>query len=301
MNDLQGKIKPFVKWAGGKSQLINDLRLKYPTELGKSIKKYAEPFVGSGAVLFDILNSYVMDEIYISDINEELINSYQNIKCNVDDLIIELSKLEATFIPLDKEDRKTMFYENRRLFNELKERRENQTSITRSALFIFLNKTCFNGLYRVNRKGQFNVPMGSYAKPLICDENNLRNISDKFKNIEIVWGDYRLSENFIDDKTFVYFDPPYRPLTNTSSFTAYAETVFNDKSQFELAEFVCKMNERNAKIALSNSDPKNIDINDNFFDTLYSKFEIERVLATRMINSNGSSRGKISELLISNI
>ena len=173
-------------------------------------------------------------------------------------------------------------------------------NIEKAALMIYLNKTCFNGLYRVNKNREFNVPMGLYKKPTICDEENLRAVSEKLKNVTIVCGDYRESADFIDKDTFVYFDPPYRPLTTTSSFTAYTENNFDDNSQIDLASYVNNLHKKGAKIVVSNSDPKNININDTFFDDIYAQHFIRRVNATRMINSNGQSRGKIKELLISN-
>ena len=165
---------------------------------------------------------------------------------------------------------------------------------------IFLNRTCFNGLFRVNRKGEFNVPMGNYKNPVICDTKNLTAVSEKLKNVEIVCGDYRDSENFIDENTFVYFDPPYRPLTKTASFTAYTEGLFNDDNQKELAAYVAKINNKGAKVVVSNSDPKNTDSDDNFFDNIYRERNIKRVSAKRMINCQGQSRGEVKELLISN-
>jgi len=165
---------------------------------------------------------------------------------------------------------------------------------------IFLNKTCFNGLYRVNKKGLFNVPMGAYKNPMICDEKNLRAVSEKLHRVTIVCGDYRESANFIDENTFVYFDPPYRPITDTASFTAYTENLFNDEEQIELARFVDDVDRKGAKIVISNSDPKNSNTDDDFFDNIYSAHKIKLVEATRMINCNSESRGKIKDLLISN-
>ena len=165
---------------------------------------------------------------------------------------------------------------------------------------IFLNKTCFNRLYRVNKKGLFNVPMGSYKNPMICDEDNLRRVSCKLQNVTIVCGDYRKSRDFIDENTFVYFDPPYRPITDTASFTAYTENLFNDEEQIELARFVDEMHTKGAKIVVSNSDPKNSNTEDDFFDNIYKAHKIKRVEATRMINCNSEARGRIRELLISN-
>lgn len=293
------EVKPFLKWAGGKGQLLKEIQHYYPFD-GKTITKYAEPFVGGGAVLFDILSRYDIAEVYISDINAELVNTYKSIRDNIDELVDLLKKYQAEFLPLETEERKQYYSEKRDRFNALKMSVENEASVEKAALMIFLNRTCFNGLYRVNRKGGFNVPMGAYKAPLICDEKNLRAVSEKLRNVKIVCGDYRKSESFVDEHTFVYFDPPYRPLTATASFTAYTENLFNDESQIELAHYIDKLHAKGAKIVASNSDPKNTDENDNFFDDIYAAHSIKRVEATRMINSNSDARGKIKELLISN-
>ena len=293
------ECKPFIKWVGGKGQLLPEINKLYPIELGKNINKYAEIFLGGGAVLFDILSKYKLDEVYISDKNLELINTYKSIRDNVDILIKSLKEMEEQYIPLNNEDRKIYYYEKREEYNSLKINSE-VNNIEKAILFIFLNKTCFNGLYRVNKKGKFNVPMGAYKKPKICDEENLKNVSLTLRNVKIVYADYRESEKFIDDKTFVYIDPPYRPLNITSSFTSYTENDFSDKEQIELAEYINVLNKKGAKIVISNSDPKNNDIDDNFFDKLYKNYNINRVKATRMLNSNASLRGAINELLITN-
>ena len=293
------ECKPFIKWVGGKGQLLSEINKLYPVELGKNIKKYAEIFVGGGAVLFDILSKYKLDEVYISDKNLELINTYKSIRDNVDILIKSLKGMEEQYIPLDNENRKDYYYKKREEYNSLKINSE-VNNIEKAVLFIFLNKTCFNGLYRVNKKGEFNVPMGAYKKPKICDEENLKNVSLALKKVKIIYADYRESESFIDEKTFVYIDPPYRPLNITSSFTSYTENDFNDKEQIELAEYINVLNKKGAKIVISNSDPKNNDIDDNFFDELYDNYNINRVKATRMLNSNASLRGAINELLITN-
>lgn len=292
-------VKPFLKWAGGKGQLLKEIEQYYPFE-NKKITKYAEPFVGGGAVLFDILGKYDLEEIYISDINAELINAYSVVRDDVDDLIKMLSDMQDDFISLDTECRKEYYLDKRSRFNELKIDGDERINIEKAALMIFLNKTCFNGLYRVNKKGLFNVPMGSYKNPLICDENNLRAVSEKLQKVKIVCGDYKKSADFIDENTFVYFDPPYRPITDTASFTAYTENLFNDEEQIELAKFVDEMNKKGARIVVSNSDPKNSNTGDDFFDNIYSSHKIKRVEATRMINCNSEARGKIKELLISN-
>ena len=289
--------KPFVKWAGGKGQLLSDIRKTYPKELGKTTTKYAEPFVGGGAVLFDILNTYpTIKEVYISDINAELINCYTTIRDGIEQLIQRLVILKDEFTTSGNQ--KEYYMAKRKEFNSLKVNGDKEENLEKAALFIFLNKTCFNGLYRVNRKGEYNVPMGAYKNPAICDEVNLRNVSDRLQKVTIICGDYKASEKFIDENTFVYFDPPYRPLNDTASFTSYAEGGFTDENQAELASYVRELSRKGAKIVLSNSDPKNVNENDNFFDELYAAFAISRITATRMINSKAAARGKISELLI---
>ncbi|MDR0917697.1 MAG: Dam family site-specific DNA-(adenine-N6)-methyltransferase [Oscillospiraceae bacterium] len=287
--------KPFVKWAGGKGQLLSEIRRKYPFELGDTITKYAEPFVGGGAVLFDILSDYCLDEVYIGDINRELITTYLTIRDNSELLIEKLSEMELEYLKADEEKRKEIYYNNRDKFNSVK---STDNSLEIASLFIFLNKTCFNGLYRVNSKGGFNVPQGSYKNPTICDSENLKAVSTLLQGVNIVHGDYRICKDFIDEKTFAYFDPPYRPLTETASFTAYAQDHFDDNSQAELARFIGEITAKGATVLASNSDPKNTNQNDNFFDNLYSKCIITRISANRAINSVGSSRGKVSELLI---
>ena len=295
----QKAIKPFLKWAGGKGQLLREIEKYYPFENG-NITKYAEPFVGGGAVLFDILSKYELEEVYISDINAELVNAYCVTRDNIDELIEILYDMQNDFIPLITDERKAYYMKKRERFNYLKVNGNEKINIEKAALMIFLNKTCFNGLFRVNKKGLFNVPMGAYKNPMICDENNLRAVSEKLQKVIIVCGDYRKAADFIDENTFAYFDPPYRPITDTASFTAYTENLFNDEKQIELAHFVDDMHKKGAKIVISNSDPKNSNTEDDFFDNIYSSHKIKRVEATRMINCQAQARGKIKELLISN-
>lgn len=290
-------VKPFLKWAGGKNQLLKEIRNYYPF-MNKNITKYAEPFVGGGAVLFDILLKYDLEEFYISDINKELIDTYQVIRDNPNKLVKILSNMQMEFTSLTIDDRKDYYLQKRERFNFLK--MNNNEVIEKAALMIFLNRTCFNGLFRVNKKGLFNVPMGAYKNPLICDKENIYAVSEKLKNVNIVCEDYKKSVDFIDEYTFVYIDPPYRPLTDTSNFTAYTTDLFNDEKQKELANFIHTIHQKGAKVLVSNSDPKNVNENDDFFDTIYKDYNIKRVEAARMINCNGKSRNKIKELLISN-
>lgn len=290
------KIKPFLKWAGGKGQLLDEIRKHYPSELGGTIYKYAEPFVGGGAVLFDILSNYDIDDVYISDSNAELINVYTALRDDAEALICLLKQYEAAYLPMDDECRKSFYYDKRTRFNELK--KTGQRDVELAALFVFLNRTCFNGLYRVNSKGEYNVPMGAYKSPTICDEDNLRRINKALEGVTIVCADYKESASFMDEHTLAYFDPPYRPLPQSANFTAYTENDFDDECQIELGNYIKTLSESGVYVIASNSDPKNTDLEDYFFDDLYSGMEINRIYASRMINSNASARGKISELLI---
>ena len=292
-------VKPFVKWAGGKSSLIPQLTKYFPFELKNGqIEKYVEPFVGGGAVLIDILQKYDVKQAYAFDINKDLINCYNVIKYKVEDLIQKLDKKEKEFFALDKDERQKYFYNIRTEYNSYL--LDSEIDVKRASEFIFLNRTCFNGLYRVNKNGKFNVPCGKYKNPTICDSNNLRNLSKLLKNVVFAYGDYKESEKLVDENTFVYFDPPYRPLSVTSGFTSYTKEDFNDEDQKELAEYYNKLNLKNAKLMLSNSNPKNTNENDNFFEKIYKGFNINEVSAKRMINANAKGRGEISELLITN-
>ncbi|CDD26626.1 dNA adenine methylase [Clostridium sp. CAG:452] len=293
-------VKPFVKWAGGKGSLIPQLTKFYPYQLKDGIiTKYVEPFVGGGAVLIDILQKYEVKEVYAFDINIDLINCYNVIKNDVNELITKLKQMEIEFLDLDSDDREKYFYDVRKEYNSYKISEE-ELSTKRAAEFIFLNRTCFNGLYRVNRKGEFNVPFGKYKNPKICDSNNLTNLSSLFQNVVFKYGDYKKSSEYVDNTTFVYFDPPYRPLSVSSGFTSYTKENFNDENQKELARYFRELNGKDAKLMLSNSNPKNTNKDDDFFEEIYTGFNINEVLAKRMINADCTGRGAISELLITN-
>lgn len=291
-------IKPFLKWAGGKGQLLNKIRPLYPQGLGNQINKYIEPFIGGGAVFFDIISSYKLDKYIINDINRELINTYKAIQQDIHSLLEYLSKITSYYKKLSTEERNLFYYDIRNKYNSIV--LNSCINVEKAALFIFLNKTCFNGLYRVNRNNQFNVPAGKYKDPAIYDKENLLNISQILQKVEILWGDFATTNNYIDNNTFIYIDPPYRPLTKTSSFTNYSTYIFDDKEQIRLSSFINDIDKKGAYILSSNSDPKNTSENDLFFDELYSSKKIIRIEATRAINSNPLKRGKINELLISN-
>lgn len=290
--------RPFVKWVGGKTQLINILKNHLPDCMETKITKYAEPFVGGGAFLFDLVNTYDFEEVYINDNNKELINVYNTVKNNCFALTSNLKNLEDEYNSLSEEEQQDLYYRKRSSFNSTA--LTEKSSVEKASLFIFLNKTCFNGIYRVNKKGEFNVPFGKRKSVVLVDWESLRKTSDLLKKVTIRHGDYKDVLNFADDKTFIYFDPPYRPLNATSSFTSYTENDFSDNDQKELARLFKDLSSIGAKVMLSNSDPKNVDENDNFFDNLYASYNIMRVDAVRAVNSVGSKRGKIKELLITN-
>lgn len=289
-------ISPFLKWAGGKRQLLPVINDNLPAELKSGqIDTYIEPFVGGGAVLFDLLQNYQLQNIIINDLNVNLINLYQVIQNNISGLINKLNTISNEYLNLDEEARKEYFYIIRDKYNNTPD-----GTLDKSVYLMFLNKTCFNGLYRVNMKNQFNVPHGKYKNPTILDREKLLNISKALSNVKIMHGDFTIIKAYADNKTFVYLDPPYRPLSNTSSFTSYSNNDFNDDEQIRLANFFGSLDEKGARLMLSNSDPKNTNKDDSFFDDLYKDFNIYRVEAKRSINSKSSARGKLSELLITN-
>ncbi len=292
--------KPILKWAGGKTQLLGDISHAYPPGFGNTIRRYAEPFVGGGAVLFDILSKYELDEVYISDVNAELINMYLMVRDQPESLIAMLGTYQKEYLSLDADARKKYYYERRTDFNHLIQSGESKKGIKSAALFIFLNRTCFNGLYRANRQGLFNVPQGNQANPLICHAENIRAVSAALSDVQIVCGDYTASRGFIDAHTLVYLDPPYRPLKGRDSFISYTEVEFDDSCQKELAGFIEEIGACGAYIILSNSDPKNVDPEDDFFEELYADYDVQRIDAKRKINSVANDRGYIKELLIKN-
>lgn len=292
------KAKPFLKWAGGKTQLLKDIEDKFPYKKNDTFN-YVEPFVGSGAVLFWALNSFPnLKNVVINDINQDLVEAYKTIKNNVQGLILVLKKYESEYHLFSEitEEKKQYYYNKRQEFNS-----RDSDRVTQAALLIFLNRTCFNGLYRVNKKNEFNVPIGSYKKPMICDEANLLAVSKKLQKVEIITGDFEATLSYADENTIFYLDPPYKPLSETSSFNSYAKEVFCDDEQIRLKRFCDDLNTLNAKWILSNSDVKGINPNDDFFDDLFCDYQINRVLAKRSINSDSKNRGKLQELLISNL
>lgn len=298
--------KPFLKWAGGKKQMIPNIVERLPNSILNSgeIEYYFEPLIGAGAVFFYLMSNFNVKNAYISDINKELMLVYKVIQKDPYNLVSILHNLEDDFLKLDTDNRKEYFLNIRKEFNtQLKTfdfDKFNKDSICRASKTIFMNKTCFNGLFRVNKKGEFNVPMGRYKNPKICDEENILNCHEILKEVCIKNTSYLDSEKLINNESLVYLDPPYRPLSKTSYFTSYSQNEFADEQQIELSDYYKRLDKIGAKVILNNSDPKNMDPDDDFFDDLYSDFHIERVKANRSINCNGKKRGKINELIIKN-
>ena len=278
--------------------MLDEVRKSLPRDFAsRRHVTYVEPFVGGGAVMFWILQAYPnIEHAVINDINQELICTYRVIKEDVDALIEKLAAIQAEYIPMNAEGRKDYFMQQRALFNSKK-----TTQVETAALFIFLNRTCFNGLYRVNSKGEFNVPHGKYTNPRICDAENLCACSKVLQKVEILCGDFAETGRYAGPNTLFYFDPPYKPITETSSFTSYAKEGFNDAEQIRLRDFCDQISKDKSLFVASNSDPKDVNPAENFFDTIYNHFIIKRVSAARMINSDASGRGAVSELMISNV
>lgn len=298
---MSKEAKPFLKWAGGKGQLISQLDDHLPKVLQGQTFTYIEPFVGGGAMLFHMLNTFPnIKHAVINDINPHLVTSYRTIKAQPDELISRLSALERDYFSLPSEDAKKEYYLNvRNIFNE-----SQLDDVDRTKYLMFLNRTCFNGLYRVNAKGKFNVPFGRNLHPTICNADTIIADSEVLNRVDvtILNGDFELTAN---DKreglNFFYFDPPYRPLNATSSFNSYAKEEFNDDEQKRLRDFCVRLDKyHNVKWMLSNADCSAKNPEDTFFENLYADYNIHRVYASRAINANPSKRGKLTELLIKN-
>jgi DNA adenine methylase len=303
--DTEKTTKPFIKWAGGKTQLLPQFELKFPDELKLgTIKNYYEPFLGGGAVYFHIAQKYNIENSILFDINEELILVYKVIKEDPSTLIEFIDNYKKKYHLLNEKDQEDFFYEIRNSYNSnrfnINHKKFSENWIPRAAQMIFLNKTCFNGLFRLNSKGEFNVPFGRYKNPQFYENDNILKISKLLQHTELFVSDFSDLENFVSNNSFIYFDPPYRPISKTASFTSYSKNDFNDEDQIRLSKIFKNLDKKDVKLMLSNSDPKNVNPNDNFFETHYKNYNIQRVSASRMINCNGEKRGKINELIITN-
>ena len=302
--------KPFLKWAGGKKQVIECIDKILPQEIkvSKKIENYFEPFLGGGAVFFHLFKEYQIMNVYLGDINKELILTWKIVQNRHKKLISKLKLIEEEYLDLSQECRKEKYYDVREDFNKklkgFNYDKLGDKQILRASQMIFLNKTCFNGLYRVNKSGEFNVPMGKYKNPLICDEENILKVNEALEGVNIVCEDYSQSSVPIKKNSFYYLDPPYLPIKKTS-FTNYDSSGFGVTEQFELSDFCKKLDDNDAKFILSNSDPKNYDDSCDFFKDTYGNLGLKtcnhkKIEVRRSINSNGRKRGPINELLIYN-
>lgn len=292
------KAKPFLKWAGGKTQLIPTIESMLPESFANMDSvTYIEPFVGGGALLFFLLQKYPnITKAVINDINPHLIHTYQAVKYCPEELISKLSEIQTIYQNLNNtEAQKDYFLYIRQKFNN------NISSLVEdAACMIFLNRTCFNGLYRENSKGEFNVSFGRYTNPTILDAELIRTDSKILQKVEIINGDFTQIEPHINDFTFIYFDPPYRPISSTSNFTAYNKSNFNDREQYRLKEFYERLANEGCYLLLSNSDGTSEDPKNSYINNLYNNFIINPVLARRSISCSADKRGPIRELLIRN-
>lgn len=287
------KAKPFIKWVGGKSQLIEQLEALLPADFEKwENVTYIEPFVGGGAMLFYMLQRHSnIKSAIINDINDDLTTCYKVVRNHPTELVDSLTEIQKEYYSLHSEElRKQFFMLMRDEFNS-----KALNPIRNTTLFFFLNRTCFNGLYRVNKSGLFNVPFGKYETPTICDPATIFADSEVLQNVEIMTGDYQKTFKKAQDNTLFYFDPPYRPLNNTSSFNDYSKEAFNDLAQARLKKFCDRIEKAGYSFMLSNSD-----CSDMFFDDLYAQYIIERVWASRSVNANPKKRGKLTEILVHN-
>ena len=290
--------KPFIKWVGGKGQLIEQLTNLLPKDFRCwKDTTYIEPFVGGGAMLFYMLQHFPnIKHAVINDINTDLTTCYQTIRDNAEELILSLKDIEEYYLSIkEEEERKSFFMSVREQYNQ-----KNLAPVDNTTKFIFLNRTCFNGLYRVNKSGLFNVPFGKYKNPKICDPQTIRKDSELLQRVEILNGDFEETFNYAKGNTLFYFDPPYRPLSDTSSFNDYTKESFNDDAQIRLKEYCDRINNAGYSFMLSNSDCKGKTESDNFFDILYKDYQIERVCASRSINANPNKKGKLTEILVHN-
>lgn len=284
---------------------MKQLSQHLPPELNQgTIRRYVEPFIGGGAMFLNIVRSYNIEECIISDVHEDLILCYQTIQRDVEAVIQVLEELRVRYLYATDDERKTMYYEVRSLFNAQRPNIDflefQPAWIERTAHIIFLNHTCFNGLFRFNSKGEFNVPHGRYKKPRIFDHKHLYAWAELLQRVQILQGDFSICQDYGNSNTFYYFDPPYRPLNKTAAFTSYARRAFTDFDQKRLAQVFRHLHKMGARLMLSNSDPRNKTIDDYFFEDLYAGFHMSTVLAARSINSKANGRGKISEIVIMN-
>ena len=282
------QVKPFLKWVGGKTKLLSELEKNLPKKLINRKFNYVEPFLGGGAVFFHLVQKFNIEKAYLNDLNSKLIDVYEDVRDKNTELIQQLKKLESDYYKSN--NKKSFFLDQRERFNSSKK------SPQKSALFIFLNKTGFNGMYRENSKGEYNIPFGQMKTPVICNKDLLENISSLLKDKEVIFSSKNFEKVVADDKEgFYYLDPPYRPISKTSSFTNYTKSNFNDKTQHLLKEYCDKIDKKGSFFMQSNSYSE-----DGFFQKLYYNRKINNLKVMRTISADGNKRKKVKEIIVKN-
>ncbi len=282
------QVKPFLKWVGGKTKLLSDIEKNLPKNLIKKSFNYVEPFLGGGAVFFHLIQKFDIEKAYLNDLNNKLIDVYKDVRDKNTELIKKLKKLESDYY--GSSDKKMFFLGQREKFNSSKK------SVQKSALFIFLNKTGFNGMYRENSKGEYNIPFGQMKAPVICNRDLLEKIGKLLKDKEVIFSSKSFEKVVADDKeVFYYLDPPYRPISKTSSFTDYTKSSFNDKTQLDLKKYCDKIDKKGSFFMQSNSYSE-----DGFFQKLYHNRKINNLKVMRTISADGNKRNKVKEIIIRN-
>jgi DNA adenine methylase len=282
------QVKPFLKWVGGKTKLLSEIEKNLPKNLIKKSFNYVEPFLGGGAVFFHLIQKFDIEKAYLNDLNNKLIDVYKDVRDKNTELIQKLKKLESDYY--GSSDKKMFFLGQREKFNSSKK------SVQKSALFIFLNKTGFNGMYRENSKGEYNIPFGQMKVPVICNKDLLEKTSKLLKDKDITFSSKSFDKLILTNKdTFYYLDPPYRPISKTSSFTDYTKSIFNDKTQRLLKEYCDKIDKKGSLFMQSNSYSE-----DGFFQKLYQNRKINNLKVMRTISADGNKRSKAKEIIIKN-
>lgn len=292
---------PVLKWAGGKRKVLEQLRRHYPIGLTNGdIDSFAEPFVGAGAVFFDIAQRYSLEHYYLYDINPELILVYQALQYDPEPVIRHLQRFADDYFSVAHEQRADVYYRVREHYNTQKPcyNPSHPHGARRAAMTLFLNRTCFNGLYRVNRQGQFNVPHGRYLNPGIVNRCNLTQSAELLQKATLKLADFSEISEVAHPGLFIYYDPPYKPMSKTALFNHYTRHGFDDHEQQRLCDFYHLMHQRGVKQLLSNSDP--YDDEQSYFDELYQPFSIHRILAARNINAKATKRGPVQEIVVKN-
>lgn len=290
------EVKFLVRWVGGKMRLIEEIDKRLPKNINKEFDTYVEPFVGGGSVMFHMLNNYNFKNIYVNDKNKELINIYLAVKEFPKRLSDKIKKIDSIYLSCDNIKKKEMYYSVRKKYN-LIQLKKDEINVEKASLLLFLMRLCFNGVFRVNKKNEFNTSMGSYLiNPLrLITEDEIFSISEKIKKVNFKSADFEELEYLITKNSFFYLDPPYMPEKKSMEHIRYTTEKFKENEQERLSKFIDRINEKGAKFILSNSDTE-----DEYFYNLYRKYNIDKVKIKRLIAANSKDRKEITELMIKN-